>query len=237
MLASVLHPYKDSRGRYYPSILPFLVRRFGKDQEVEVVRSNLVRAQQKQIGEEWDASEGLEQLLLSNGKQEGEEQRNEEEDEVMVAGELGAEDKKAKKKENVVASGWGNVKVVPEEKMDVDEPVNGFAVTVETKEEEVLAPRQTRAGAALKRKSETFAEAEEVKKPAKRVDTKAAGEKNENKVKKVGEKAVVEKKEEEKDDGSDSDDEGSVQIDMSLDDSEDEEEEEEEEEEDEEDKK
>lgn len=222
MLASVLHPYKDGRGRYYPSILPFLVRRFGKDQEVEVVRSNLVRARQKQVGEEWDASEGLEQLLLSNGKQEDEDERKEEEDEVMPK-EL-AVGEKQKKKERVAASGWGDVKVVPEEKMDVDEPVNGFAVTVETREEEeeeVLAPRQTRAGAALKRKSETFAEVEEVKKPAKRVDTKAVVEKNENKVE-IVEKAVVEEKKEEGDDGSDSDDEGSVQIDMSLDDSEDE---------------
>lgn len=41
MLASVLHPYQDSNGRYYASILPFLMRQIPRDQEVEVLRANL----------------------------------------------------------------------------------------------------------------------------------------------------------------------------------------------------
>ncbi|KAK0709135.1 rRNA processing/ribosome biogenesis-domain-containing protein [Lasiosphaeria miniovina] len=44
MLASCLHPYKDSRGRHYASILPFLVGQFPRDQAVEVLRTNLLRA-------------------------------------------------------------------------------------------------------------------------------------------------------------------------------------------------
>ncbi|KOS18576.1 Pre-rRNA-processing protein rix1 [Escovopsis weberi] len=41
MLASVLSPYKDQRGRMYPSILPHLTRQFPHDQALEVLRSNL----------------------------------------------------------------------------------------------------------------------------------------------------------------------------------------------------
>ncbi|KAK3990657.1 rRNA processing/ribosome biogenesis-domain-containing protein [Cladorrhinum sp. PSN332] len=227
MLASCLHPYKDTRGRYYPSILPFLVRQYGKDKDVELLRSNLIKAQQKQIGEEWDASEGLQQLLLSNGHGSAKEADEEmafvdnEREEVMV------EVQEKKKKKKVVTSGWGDVKPVEEEeKMEVDdEPqsVNAFAVTTkietETVEEEkvvTMTPRETRAAAALKRKSETSFEADAKKPAAKRVDTKKA-------VEKKVEVAKVEQKKEEEDDDDGSDSEGSVQIDMSLDDSEDEE--------------
>ncbi|UNI14006.1 hypothetical protein JDV02_000690 [Purpureocillium takamizusanense] len=41
MLASVLNPFKDQRGRMYPSILPHLARAFPHDQGLEVLRSNL----------------------------------------------------------------------------------------------------------------------------------------------------------------------------------------------------
>ncbi|OAA56452.1 Armadillo-type fold domain containing protein [Cordyceps fumosorosea ARSEF 2679] len=41
MLASVLNPYKDQRGRLYPSILPYLCRRYPEDQGLEILRSNL----------------------------------------------------------------------------------------------------------------------------------------------------------------------------------------------------
>ncbi|KJZ72948.1 hypothetical protein HIM_07711 [Hirsutella minnesotensis 3608] len=41
MLHSVLHPFKDQRGRMYPSILPHLSRQFPHDQALEVLRSNL----------------------------------------------------------------------------------------------------------------------------------------------------------------------------------------------------
>lgn len=41
MIASVLNPYRDQRGRTYPSILPHLSRQFPNDQGVEVLRSNL----------------------------------------------------------------------------------------------------------------------------------------------------------------------------------------------------
>ena len=41
MLASVLNPYRDQRGRMYPSILPHLARRYPHDQALDVLRSNL----------------------------------------------------------------------------------------------------------------------------------------------------------------------------------------------------
>lgn len=62
MLASCLYPYKDKNGRYYPSILPFLIRQFPQDQEVEVLRSNL-RAPKASSHETFDPNSGLEALL------------------------------------------------------------------------------------------------------------------------------------------------------------------------------
>ncbi|KAK5989930.1 Pre-rRNA-processing rix1-like protein [Cladobotryum mycophilum] len=41
MFSSVLNPYKDQRGRIYPSILPHLSRQFPHDQGLEILRSNL----------------------------------------------------------------------------------------------------------------------------------------------------------------------------------------------------
>jgi hypothetical protein len=41
MLSSVLNPYKDQRGRMYPSILPHLSQQFPQDQGLEILRSNL----------------------------------------------------------------------------------------------------------------------------------------------------------------------------------------------------
>ncbi|KAK0621175.1 rRNA processing/ribosome biogenesis-domain-containing protein [Bombardia bombarda] len=64
MLASCLHPFKDSRGRYYPSILPFLIRQFPHDQGVEVLRSNLLRGGGGAAAQQaWDPREGLDDLL------------------------------------------------------------------------------------------------------------------------------------------------------------------------------
>lgn len=41
MMSSVLNPYKDQRGRMYPSIIPHLSQQYPHDQGVEVLRSNL----------------------------------------------------------------------------------------------------------------------------------------------------------------------------------------------------
>ncbi|CAM1505263.1 Fc.00g109000.m01.CDS01 [Cosmosporella sp. VM-42] len=41
MLASVLNPFKDQRGRVYPSILPHLSEQFPHDQGIQILRTNL----------------------------------------------------------------------------------------------------------------------------------------------------------------------------------------------------
>ena len=56
MFASVLNPYKDSRGRMYPSILPHLTQQFPQDQGLEILRSNLRNASVKE-GEELEEAE------------------------------------------------------------------------------------------------------------------------------------------------------------------------------------
>jgi hypothetical protein len=42
MFASVLNPYKDQRGRVYPSILPYLAKSYPDDPALEILRSNLL---------------------------------------------------------------------------------------------------------------------------------------------------------------------------------------------------
>jgi hypothetical protein len=213
MLASCLHPYKDSRGRYYASVLPFLVRQFPRDQEVEVLRSNLVRAGVGRHGGGgmWDGS-GVEGLEIS-GEGEGEDAGMGGEEEVVVGGSLNGDGEG--KRDGSGGGGWGV-------EMDVDaapaaaaESVNPFATVTTTAQDEQVPP--------LKRKSEVFEP--ETGKPTKRVDVKKAAEVQVAvmpKVKPVEGKAVDES-------GDESDSEGSVQIDMTLDDEEDEEEEDEDE--------
>jgi hypothetical protein len=214
MLASCLHPYKDSRGRYYASVLPFLVRQFPRDQEVEVLRSNLVRAGVGRQGDGgmWDGS-GVEGLEISGDGDEEDAEMGGEEEEVVVGGESLNGDGEGKGKGSGSGGGWGV-------EMDVDaapaaaaESVNPFATVTATAQDGQAPP--------LKRKSAVFEP--EVGKPTKRVDVKTAAEVQVAvmpKVKPVEKKAGDES-------GDDSDSEGSVQIDMTLDDEEDEEDEDE----------
>jgi hypothetical protein len=228
MLASCLHPYRDSRGRFYPSILPFLVRQFPLDQGVEVLRGNLVRGGVGRAGHglghngddggEWDLTAGLEDLLADR-------QLREEEDEVMGEGEKDREegvksDGAAKTAAAAAGGAWGvemDVDAAPDVPA-VPEAVNPFATVTEQTgagaqekgEEDPVRPIPP-----LKRKSEQFETAASSR--PKRVDTKKAAAAQQPQV------AVVEKEDESSDD---SDSEGSVQIDMTLDDEEDEEEDE-----------
>lgn len=72
MLASCLHPYRDSNGRYYASVMPFLTRAFPRDQEVEVLRSNLRTAKGGAASTEmtWEPQGGLEEMLKEPEKEE-----------------------------------------------------------------------------------------------------------------------------------------------------------------------
>ncbi|KAK3388202.1 rRNA processing/ribosome biogenesis-domain-containing protein [Sordaria brevicollis] len=253
MLASVLNPYKDTRGRYYPTILPFLVRQFPADQEVEVLRTNLMRVGagvSQQVATSWNPEEGLEELAATAGKTAGDKEEDEDEEMVDAEGEdkedngdkeadaqLAAEDKKSKA---AAAGAWGAASSATAEKSAAEESKPNPFATVTVAEES----KSTRASA-KKRKVE-----EEAATPAKRVtrssrrktldveeETSAAtttttvevveevamSAEVPNPAKPVV--AVMEEKKGEDDEDSDSDAE-SVQIDMSLEDSEDEEEEE-----------
>ncbi|RBR25880.1 uncharacterized protein FIESC28_01373 [Fusarium coffeatum] len=77
MLASVLNPYKDQRGRVYPSILPHLTQQFPDDKGLEILRSN-IRAGVQTLAE---GEEPLEALPV-------EDEEEEEEDEEMKDGDV-----------------------------------------------------------------------------------------------------------------------------------------------------
>lgn len=77
MIASVLNPYKDQRGRVYPSILPHLTQQFPDDKGLEILRTN-IRAGAQSLAE---GEEPLEALPV-------EEEEEQEEDEEMKDGDL-----------------------------------------------------------------------------------------------------------------------------------------------------
>lgn len=79
MLASVLNPYKDQRGRVYPSILPHLTQQFPDDKGLEILRSN-IRAGVQTLAE---GEEPLEALPV---EEEAEDEEEEDEDEEMKDG-------------------------------------------------------------------------------------------------------------------------------------------------------
>ncbi|KAL2201394.1 rRNA processing/ribosome biogenesis-domain-containing protein [Corynascus similis CBS 632.67] len=241
MLASCLHPYRDSRGRYYPSILPFLVRRFPRELGVEVLRSNLVRGGASGVGGGDGGiagsnaggvmvEQGLEELLM--GKKErgaGEDEAGMDGEEPVVddgqqdGGESGEGKGRGRDKTLGGIGGWGG------DAMDVDdssaratsESVNPFAVVTTAAAAEEKREVPVRPASPLKRKSEVF-EAD-AGKPPKRLDT---GKAVAPQVAVVPQAKTTEEKEES---GDDSDSEGSVQIDMTLEDDEEDDEEEEDE--------
>ncbi|KAK4157983.1 rRNA processing/ribosome biogenesis-domain-containing protein [Chaetomidium leptoderma] len=227
MLASCLHPYKDSRGRYYPSILPFLVRQFPRDQGVEVLRSNLIRGvrgggrsgDDDHEEEGWDPRVGLEGLLLQQ-QGDGDEEKNG--DEEMGEGEqvptVGGGDQEEGEGKGKVSGGggWGVEMDVDDASAAAPESVNPFAAVTATEK------KPARPASPLKRKSELFELG--VGNPPKRVDTGKAAAAEAEQVAVMPKPKPVEKKGGDES-GDESDSEGSVQIDMTLDDEGEEEEE------------
>ncbi|KAF4457491.1 hypothetical protein F53441_541 [Fusarium austroafricanum] len=70
MLASVLNPYKDQRGRVYPSILPHLTQQFPDDKGLEILRTN-IRAGAQSLAE---GEEPLEALPVEDEEEEQDEE-------------------------------------------------------------------------------------------------------------------------------------------------------------------
>ncbi|EGO57751.1 hypothetical protein NEUTE1DRAFT_81610 [Neurospora tetrasperma FGSC 2508] len=257
MLASVLNPYKDTRGRYYPTILPFLVRQFPADQEVEVLRTNLMRVGagvSQTVATSWDPAEGLDEVVGAAANTGGMEGEDEDEDEDMVDAEadadneagaqLAAEDQNQKSKAAAAAAAAAGVWGATAEKSAAEDVAtskpNPFTIVP------IDSPESRAERASMKKRKI----GEEAANPPKRVtrssrrktveveeDTSATTITAEV-VEEVATPApapvsakpvvaMMEQKEGE-DDGEDSDSGESVQIDMSLEDSEEEEEEDEE---------
>jgi len=235
MLASCLHPYKDSRGRYYPSILPFLVRQYPHDQGVEVLRTNLMRSApvagaSHTHEQSWtDPRERLDELLKEKKLEADSADSDTAMDDVAAEGEQRKEEQTGGAP-LITTSGWG-FQVSDSNKMNVD-PAPAAAATNAFFTAEPSVITTTSNGeqshkdvplSPLKRKASQV----EPGKP-KRVDTGKAPDGAPAAV------AVHTKADSGGDDDSDSDSGESIQIDMTFDDEEEEEEDEEEEEEEEE---
>ncbi|KAK4456300.1 Pre-rRNA-processing protein rix1, partial [Podospora aff. communis PSN243] len=214
MIASVLHPYKDSRGRYYPSILPFLIRQYPHDQGVEVLRTNLIRS--SRLAGNDTAHGGLWEDTAESREQVEDEVAADDEDVFMEdhATTVSAPEDKPSKETSV----WGasKVKSDKETKMDVDpSPAerNAFFTTVATSE--TVAVVTTLGGDGGKNETPLL--------PLKRKASQAGGEKT--KRVDTGKEVEVKKAAEMGGDGdSDSDSDGeSVEIDMTFDDEDEEE--------------
>jgi hypothetical protein len=186
LLASVLNPFRDSSGRPYASVMPFLARAFPRDLEVQVLRANLrsVPAGGGSNGMVWETDGGVEGMLETTAA--------EEEEPVAMFGGLGWG------REGEVMEGAAIAPFVPPG-MEADPDGGRVRLFGTVVEERTVAGASERAPMSpLKRKGESL---------------------DSGKAKKVESEPV---RVDEDDDGSDSD-EGSVQIDMTMDDDEEEE--------------
>lgn len=83
MLSSVLNPYKDQRGRLYPSILPYFCRQYPEDQGLEILRSNL---RTSTINGSGDMFASFQEVM----EEQEEDEAEADEDEEMADGEIPA---------------------------------------------------------------------------------------------------------------------------------------------------
>lgn len=207
MIASVLNPYRTHTGKALASVFPFLARDFPRDQAVEVLRSNLRTGSglPPVDTEAGDDEAILAQIQGENGEQEE------------------ADDTAAGEKRGW-GNGWTSGKAEDEEMADAASgPPAGFDLSAETSTSVITTTETTtvlsetaRGGSkqtvmlssTLKRKSEELEEP-----PAKRIDTGKAPEV-------FGGPAEVAAKmdvDEGGDDESDSDSDGSVHLNATLD--------------------
>lgn len=172
MISSVLNPYRTRTGKTLASVFPFLVRDFPRDQSVEVLRSNLIRAgavmttahdddnddeevlQKMQTDEDGDEAEDEE---LADASEDEDEEPGEEDDKMEGAAPRAGFDlssiQRPPASESVVV-------VEQKEKEKETSTRTGQTTIVETKETTVML------STTLKRKSE-----EKEEPPAKRLDT------------------------------------------------------------------
>ncbi|KAK8146298.1 hypothetical protein G3M48_003284 [Beauveria asiatica] len=88
MLSSVLNPYKDQRGRLYPSILPYLCRQYPEDQGLEILRSNLRTSSLNGSGDMFASF----QEVVGEQEEERDDDEEADADEEMADGDIAATD-------------------------------------------------------------------------------------------------------------------------------------------------
>ncbi|KAF4967194.1 hypothetical protein FSARC_5227 [Fusarium sarcochroum] len=204
MLASVFNPYKDQRGRVYPSILPHLTQQFPDDKGLEILRTN-IRAGAQSLAE---GEEPLEALPVIE-----EEEEEEDEDEEMKDGDVAEEEAVPEKKGDLFKS--GTLPTAPHAEKDLPIQSNPFAPI-----EKADAPRDNafaRAGSPPKRKHEGSNPA-----PPKRQVLEKSSSPDRVLPAPIQNPPAVAKEVEEEDD--DDDDDESVHLNMELEDDEDEDE-------------
>lgn len=142
MLASVLNPYKDQRGRVYPSILPHLTQQFPDDQGLEILRTNL-RAGAQSLAE---GEPPLEELPVAGEEEEDEEVQDEE------MKDDNAEEESATKKTGDLFK----PATLPTPQLEKNLPIqsNPFAPSEKVKSTAADTDRNARAGSPPKRKHE-----------------------------------------------------------------------------------
>ncbi|KAF5013531.1 hypothetical protein FDECE_472 [Fusarium decemcellulare] len=139
MLASVLNPYKDQRGRVYPSILPHLTQQFPNDQGLDILRTNL-RAGAQSLAE---GEPPLEELPV--------EEEEEDQDEEMADGDVNDQEPAAEKTGELFKPG-----TLPTSQSEKSLPIqsNPFAPSEAIKSTTTKPARDARAGSPPKRKHE-----------------------------------------------------------------------------------
>ncbi|EWG44376.1 hypothetical protein FVEG_05455 [Fusarium verticillioides 7600] len=206
MLASVLNPYKDQRGRVYPSILPHLTQQFPDDKNLEILRTN-IRAVAQSLAE---GEESLESLPIE------EEEEEEEQDEEMKDGGVEEQDAVPEKKGDLFKP--GALPTISHAEKNLPIQSNPFAPI------EKAAPSTenafARASSPPKRKHEGSDSA-----PPKRQVLEKSSSPDRVLPAPIPKAPVVAKEpEEDDDDDDDDDDDESVHLNMELDDDEDEDE-------------
>ncbi|CVL07800.1 hypothetical protein FPRO06_02277 [Fusarium proliferatum] len=203
MLASVLNPYKDQRGRVYPSILPHLTQQFPDDKGLEILRTN-IRAGAQSLAE---SEESLEVLPI-------EEEEEEEQDEEMKDGDVEEQEAVPEKKGDLFKP--GTLPTTPHAEKNLPIQSNPFAPI------EKAAPSENafaRASSPPKRKHEGSDPA-----PPKRQVLEKSSSPDRVLPAPIPKTPVVAKEPEEEEEEDDDDDDESVHLNMELDDDEDEDE-------------
>lgn len=204
MVSSVLNKYRTRAGKILVSVYPFLARDFPRSIEVEVLRSNLQSAGAPAVVVGEDNDEEVLERMQRKGSEEEEEEEEAEAEEV-VDGVQGVEDDMADDSEPAPQAGFNFGKI---QKPLEEEVIRTVTFSSGAMPEEEVISRTTETvmlSSTLKRKDETLDEP-----PAKRIDTGKAPEitRGQMDVDEAG------------DDGSDSDSDGSVQLNAVLEDDE-----------------